>query len=141
MEPSSFGATLCIVASRQKLGRLNDARDAALAGLRGLGRAELATQAEAMGAEDALEWLDRRRLAALDQERSRGTYVSPGSFALLYANLEEPDPAFEALELALQERDRGLLLLRVHPYFDALREDPRYADLLERAGLQVDTDR
>ena len=38
-------------------------------------------------AEEALEWLDRRRLRGMSQARSQGTYVNPSAFALLHASL------------------------------------------------------
>jgi serine/threonine-protein kinase len=58
------------------------------------------------------------------------------SLARLYSALGEEDQAFVWLERAYQERDYDLNTLRVSPYFDALRSDPRYPQLLKRLGLE-----
>jgi len=135
MEPSSSGATVCLVAALAKQGRHQEASQAVVDGLRRADQEELADRVAAMEPEEALEWLDRRRLEALTRQRSRGVYVPPTAFALTHATLGEFDATFEALERGLREHDRGLLLVRVHPYYDSLRGDPRLEDLLARAGL------
>jgi hypothetical protein len=56
-------------------------------------------------------------------------------FAMLYAQLGERDHAIGWLERALADHDPVLLLVRVHPYFDSLRGDPRLEPLLRRAGV------
>ena len=47
------------------------------------------------------------------------------------------DAAFGWLERALDERDSLLVWLRVEPRLDKLRDDPRFADLVERVGLRL----
>lgn len=77
-------------------------------------------------------------LSALANENNR--YVPPGSVAAIYAALGEKDQAFEWLEKAYQ--DRSILsvgpfaYLKLHPAFDPLRSDPRFADLLRRMNLE-----
>jgi TolB-like protein/DNA-binding winged helix-turn-helix (wHTH) protein/Tfp pilus assembly protein PilF len=56
-------------------------------------------------------------------------------FAQAYAALGEKDQAFGALQNALQSRNGGLTLLRVLPFLDSLRDDPRFTDLAHRIGL------
>ena len=70
----------------------------------------------------------------LDQlyERSKKNYVSPSSFAFIYAGLGEYDRAMECLEKGYDERDMQLLFLKVSSYFDILRDNPRFQDLLQR---------
>jgi tetratricopeptide (TPR) repeat protein len=65
---------------------------------------------------------------------SKQRLVSPVDFAMVYAGLGDTDSAFQWLEKAYQTRTT-----RVHElpsmYFDGLRSDPRYADLMRRVGL------
>ncbi len=63
-------------------------------------------------------------------------YVSPGGIAMIFAALGEQDKAFEWLEKIFAQRDRGLLDLKISAYFDMLRDDPRFNDLLRRIGLE-----
>jgi serine/threonine protein kinase/tetratricopeptide (TPR) repeat protein len=68
-------------------------------------------------------------------ERWREGSVSPYSVANIHAALGDRDQAFAWLERALEDRDRMMVSLRVHPRLDPLRGDPRFADLLRRIGL------
>ncbi|NDQ56845.1 MAG: tetratricopeptide repeat protein [Acidipila sp.] len=70
---------------------------------------------------------------ALKEARHRGgmeLIIAP-----LCALLGEKDQAFSWLEKAYQNREGGLILLKVAPVFDPLRADPRFADLERRVGL------
>jgi serine/threonine-protein kinase len=55
--------------------------------------------------------------------------------ALPLAALDQRDRAFEQLERAYQLREPGLLFLKVAPWADPLRQDPRYGALVEKLGL------
>jgi serine/threonine-protein kinase len=55
--------------------------------------------------------------------------------ALVYTLLDMPDRAFEQLERAFHQREPGLLFLKVAPWADPLRSDPRYSALLNKMGL------
>ncbi len=63
-------------------------------------------------------------------------YVSPATLAILYAALEDNDKALENLEKAYLEKDVQLRFIGVGYEYDGLRQDPRFADLLKRIGLQ-----
>lgn len=52
--------------------------------------------------------------------------------ACLYSKLGYKDQAFESLEEAYQQRNFQIAILRVEPQLDALRDDPRFEDLLRR---------
>jgi hypothetical protein len=56
--------------------------------------------------------------------------------AALYASLGERERAFALLGEAYALRDRQLQYLVIEPDFDPLRDDPRYAVLLDRVGLR-----
>ena len=49
--------------------------------------------------------------------------------------MEDREQAFAWLEQAYQEQSNILQFLKVHPYFDPLRDDPHFKDLLHRVGL------
>jgi eukaryotic-like serine/threonine-protein kinase len=55
--------------------------------------------------------------------------------ALVYAGLGEKDLAFEWLDRAYNERDKGFISLKVDPPLDPLRSDPRFQDLLRRMNF------
>ena len=76
----------------------------------------------------------RRILAELGQQKQR--YVSPYTVATIYAGLGEKDQAFKWLEKAFDERDIWLMNMRVDPVLKPIRSDHRFADLLQRIGLQ-----
>ena len=53
----------------------------------------------------------------------------------IYIGTGEYDKVFEFLEKAYQERNGGLVWLKISPEFDNIRSDPRFQDLLRRMGL------
>jgi len=60
--------------------------------------------------------------------------------AAIYAGLNNKDEAFRLLEKAYEQHSVGMQYLRIDPFWDGMRSDPRYADLLRRMGLpQVST--
>jgi len=71
------------------------------------------------------------------REASTRERVSPLDFAFIYAELGEKEQAFEWLEKAYEERSSPLVHLGngLVCTCDALRSDPRFADLLRRIGL------
>jgi TolB-like protein/Tfp pilus assembly protein PilF len=62
-------------------------------------------------------------------------YVPSVSIALIHTGLGESDKAFEALKRAYDEHDFSLVFLKVAPWFDRLRGDARFHDLLLRMSL------
>ena len=73
-----------------------------------------------------------RTLTALSGQQ----YVPAVAFALIHAELGEYDAAFARMDEAFEARDESLMLLAVSPWFDALRRDPRFDELLRRVGLE-----
>jgi Tfp pilus assembly protein PilF len=78
---------------------------------------------------------EARKILAKLRESARHRYVSPTIFAHMYAELGDKDRAFEWFEKAYGERHVDLIGLKVNPGADALRGDPRVANLLDRIGL------
>ena len=69
------------------------------------------------------------------KERLAEEAVGVFEIALVYAGLGEKDLAFEWLERAYDEHDKGLVSLKVDPPLDPLRSDPRFQDLLRRMNF------
>jgi TolB-like protein/DNA-binding winged helix-turn-helix (wHTH) protein/Tfp pilus assembly protein PilF len=63
---------------------------------------------------------------------SRRGYVSPALLAVAYVALGDRDRAFDWLERAYEERANLMMYFAIHPLFDSLRDDPRYATLESR---------
>ncbi len=74
----------------------------------------------------------------LDELQSGGEngYVAELNLAIVYAGLGETDRAFEQLEIAYSNREPWILALKIGPGFDTIRDDPRFADLLRRIGVE-----
>ena len=68
------------------------------------------------------------------KERSKQSYVAPVTIAIIYARLGDKESAFTWLEKAYREQ-AGLFFIKVEPVYDPMRSDPRFRDLLHRAGL------
>ncbi len=74
-------------------------------------------------------------LAELKRRRATG-YIPAAAFVNAYLGLGDKEQAFAALDDAYKEKSNILLYLKIHPYFDPIRSDPRFADLVRRVGLQ-----
>ncbi len=82
----------------------------------------------------------RRRAAEEVIERfkdlaKKTQYVMSYWVASIYAALGDKDKAFAELENAFAGRDWYLHRLRVDPFWEPLRDDPRYKDMLKRLNL------
>jgi TolB-like protein/Tfp pilus assembly protein PilF len=69
------------------------------------------------------------------KESEKTKYVTNYWVAVIYATLGDKDAAFAELEKAYQAHDWFLHQLKVDPFLDPLRDDPRFQDLLRRVGL------
>jgi DNA-binding winged helix-turn-helix (wHTH) protein/Tfp pilus assembly protein PilF len=78
-----------------------------------------------------------KALSILDEleEQSKRRYVSSYSRAVAYIGLDEKDQAFYWLDKALEDGSAMLTWLKVGWESDGLRADPRFPDLLRRAGF------
>jgi TolB-like protein/cytochrome c-type biogenesis protein CcmH/NrfG len=78
------------------------------------------------------EW--KSFLSKISGDRSR-LKLYPYFVATFFAELGEKDKAFAMLNEALETRDQHTSWMKVDPYMDPLRDDPRFKDLLRRAGF------
>ena len=75
-----------------------------------------------------------RLLAELKQRQKQG-YIPAGAFVNAYLGLGDYDQAFASLQQAYREQSNILQFLKTHPYFDPIREDPRFVALTHQVGL------
>ena len=78
---------------------------------------------------------DALRLLGELKRREQAGYVPAAAFVNAYLGLGENNQAFAWLEQAYKEQSNILQWLKVHPYFDPLRSDPRFTELVRRVGL------
>ena len=75
-----------------------------------------------------------RELAGIERE-SGEVGLQPIIVAMVYAGLGDTDRAFERLQVAFDEDYPYLEYLSSNPFFDPLRSDVRFTELLRRVGL------
>jgi TolB-like protein/Tfp pilus assembly protein PilF len=113
------GAIDAAIEEYQKARTLND--DPFVLGLLGHAYASSGNKTEAMKILD--------ELAALSKQR----YVSAYSFALVYLGLGDKEETLRWLEKSYQDRaGNDLAYIRVEPFLDSLRGDPRFEALVQK---------
>jgi hypothetical protein len=81
---------------------------------------------------------DRRpALAAIEARREllRQGKVDETANLILLAMLNRIDEVYQVLEVGLAKRAGELLMIHIEPRLDPIRNDPRYAPLLQRIGI------
>ena len=78
---------------------------------------------------------DAMRLLAELKQRKKAGYIPAAAFVNAYLGLGDNEQAFYWLEQAYKEQSNILQFLKVHPYFDPIRGDPRFVELVRRVGL------
>jgi TolB-like protein/Tfp pilus assembly protein PilF len=78
---------------------------------------------------EALRLLDELK------QKQKTSYVPAAAFVNAYLGLDDKEQSFVWLERAFQEQSNIVCYLKVHPYFDPLRGDARFAKLIHRVGL------
>jgi tetratricopeptide (TPR) repeat protein len=78
---------------------------------------------------------EAQREIGILKARSESQYVSPMSFAAIYAGMGEDAEALAFLERAVEARDTSLPVHLLSSEFDNLRNHPQFLDLRGRIGL------
>jgi len=78
---------------------------------------------------------DAIRLIEELKQRGKAGYIPAGAFVNAYLGLGDNEQTFYWLEQAYKEQSNILQFVKTHPYFDPIRGDPRFADLVRRVGL------
>lgn len=61
--------------------------------------------------------------------------ISPYNLATIYAELGDKDQAFAALNQAIDDSDQYIGFMKIDPFMNHLRSDPRFQEVLKRAGF------
>jgi TolB-like protein/DNA-binding winged helix-turn-helix (wHTH) protein/Tfp pilus assembly protein PilF len=99
------------------------------------GEHDLAETMKTAYARDGYQGALKGRLKYFKGRRSAGSYVSFWDEALANAQLGNKDLALQALEKAFAERDGNMVGLKVDPFWDQIRFDPRFLHLVRRVGI------
>ena len=67
--------------------------------------------------------------------RQKAGYAPAAAMVNAYLGLGENEEALVWLEQGYKEQSNMLQFVKVHPYFDPIRKEPRFADLVRRVGL------
>ncbi len=78
---------------------------------------------------------DAEKILAQLQGRAKREYVSPHNIALVWLGLGNHQQALAWLEKAYLDRSFSLVTINSWPWFDPLRSDPQFQDLVRRIGL------
>ncbi|HEX4998952.1 MAG TPA: TIR domain-containing protein [Terriglobia bacterium] len=83
-----------------------------------------------------LENKEKARQAAQSFEERYARQYFPASYiALIYIALGDKDSALKWLNQSYEDRSDEMILLKVDPAYDSLRNDPRFDELVKRIGL------
>lgn len=122
-----------------RLGRFDHMRQEAKI-VAGLYRETFPMDLKVLDAEIAYFEGDKERVRRLLPELEAHLGESPGANAFniagLYFYIGENDKGFELLEQSYSKRYSLLTDVRIHEYFDSVRNDPRYLSLLKRLGFE-----
>jgi tetratricopeptide (TPR) repeat protein len=139
VDPTSFVARVGrgLVLWRQGKGpeaRAELERSVAASGESAWARASLAHVCAATG-EPARAREILKQLEAEARERYRPRFYQ----AVVEAALGDKEKALDGLEASYRERSGWMLFLKVEPFFDGLRSEPRFTDLVRKVGLVTAT--
>ena len=139
LEPNFLAAHQMLAVVYARLNRSSEALAEAakaidLSGTSTRGKATLAMVNALLGRHQEARTLLGELLEMPKKPGFRWSYA----LAAIHSYLNEPDAAFECLDLACREGDGAVIYLRYDPHFVNLRGDHRFTTILEKIGLQVD---
>jgi tetratricopeptide (TPR) repeat protein len=75
-------------------------------------------------------------LRELDELCEKNAYCEYDGMASIHASLRNKNRAFELIEKAIERKDPQITEIKACPYYNNLRSDPRFADVVRRIGLK-----
>ncbi|UCF04081.1 MAG: protein kinase [bacterium] len=143
MEPNDSRPHWGIVSIYERMGRYEDAVRVSQKAmtLSGAKPEEIAAKVAAL--DSAYSESGPRGYWMLYFKRLEGRYdrdptITAFHMSVFYAQLADKDQAFVWLEKAYEKHDGRMILLKVEPCWDPLRDDPRFQDLMRRMNFPED---
>lgn len=138
IDPGSLATHIVLRWSYEMKGMCDEAlavfeRERAFAGNSPTTRAKHAHLLASCGRRDEARTMIEELIARRDEQ-----WVTAYEFAVVYSLLGERDEALKWLQTAEREQAVGFCYARVDPRLNALREDPRFNDLLRDAEASVE---
>jgi tetratricopeptide (TPR) repeat protein len=92
----------------------------------------------ALGYSYALEGEKEKAQSILSQleKISENEYVDPCYKAWIYTAFNDKDSAFKWLEKGFEERSNWMIMLKPDPFFDSLRKEAEFKDLVKKMNLE-----
>jgi serine/threonine protein kinase/tetratricopeptide (TPR) repeat protein len=134
IDPTYYYAHISLGDAYVQQGRLEEAAASYRAAI-GLSEDPLSQVPLSLAYIEAVSGNEREAEKILDRLESEGASVSPAILAMVYGALGDRDEAFDRLEQAYQQKDWLLTFINSHPWFDPLRDDPRFQDIVRRMNF------
>jgi serine/threonine-protein kinase len=96
-------------------------------------RSKIAALGRALGLAGKTD--EAREIISELKDLSTHRYITPYAIALIYASMGEKDEALSWLKMACDEGVSDLIYMKVDPFLDNLRADPRFNALLTAVGF------
>jgi len=135
MDPSFFASHFVSALALEQMGELEKARTEFRVSADLSGRWPLFVAGYGHACATAGDREEALRIVAELQDTSVRKYVSSFAVAAVYAGWQDRDLTLDWLEKAYDERATWMIFLNVHPYFDFLRSEPRFQNLVRKIGL------
>jgi TolB-like protein/DNA-binding winged helix-turn-helix (wHTH) protein len=137
IEPNSPSGYYCLISAYTYKGMYPEAVEAIRQQMRKSGTQEEVIKTHTTGdAREVIENGRREDLRWSKEALAKGRKISALRFATLHAELGDKDQAFVWLEKSFATREPMFVFFKIHPHYDSLHSDPRFADLARRTGLR-----
>jgi len=79
--------------------------------------------------------IDARKVYQRLEARSRQRLIAPENLAIAAAAMGDKDLAFQWLDRAVKDHSISIMFANVDPIYGALRDDPRFNEIIRAMGL------
>jgi tetratricopeptide (TPR) repeat protein len=135
LEPNNIAARQCLECAYYNKNMFAESVENAIGLMRRFGASDGdLTKIKAVEPRQAVRLIEEWRLKRM--ESTTDQYLPSYWLAIQAAAVDDKEKAFQYLEKAFQEKDAGLVMLKVEQVWDKFRTDPRYEEMLTRLGMQ-----